>query len=201
MAAVMLFRSFVLLGCGFTVWVMTASAAGAIELYRYRDNRGGIVIDRNGVPPEYINRGYEVLNEQAVVIRVVPPAPSLEEYQRRLAQQQRARQDQQLMRLYTSVTDVEQARDRKLAELDGLIGVVQANKTSLLAMQERLQKQADESLQSGREMPEHVAERLQSLKQQQTSLDQTIERYRLVRREAEITYAADRARVAELLGH
>ena len=38
--------------------------ASAAELYRYVDERGVVVLDRHGVPPQHISRGYQVLNEQ-----------------------------------------------------------------------------------------------------------------------------------------
>ena len=39
------------------------------ELYRYVDDKGVVVLDRHGVPPQFIGRGYEVLNDQG---RVTP---------------------------------------------------------------------------------------------------------------------------------
>ena len=41
-----------------------SSLLAATEMYRYIDERGVTVIDRLGVPPEHVARGYEVLNEQ-----------------------------------------------------------------------------------------------------------------------------------------
>jgi hypothetical protein len=47
-------------------WVWVASQAfkdgrSGIVLYRYVDSRGVTVLDRQGVPPEYVGKGYEVL--------------------------------------------------------------------------------------------------------------------------------------------
>ena len=56
--------------------VLLPALAGAGELYRYVNDKGVIVLDRQGVPPEYIGKGYDVLSDQGRVVRVVPPAPT-----------------------------------------------------------------------------------------------------------------------------
>src|SRR5690606_13512113 len=89
----------------------------AAELHRYVDDKGVTVLSRQGVPPEFIAKGYEVLNDQGRVVKVVPPAPSAEEMKRLVADKARARSDAQLLRLYTSPDDVDRARERKLNEL------------------------------------------------------------------------------------
>ena len=92
----------------------------AAELYRYVDDKGVTVLSRQGVPPEFIGKGYEVLNDQGRVLRVIPPAPTPEEFARMQADKARASSDAKLLRLYTNLDDVDRARERKLAELDGV---------------------------------------------------------------------------------
>ncbi|MFZ6048224.1 DUF4124 domain-containing protein [Pseudomonas sp. CR3202] len=183
-----------------SLFLLLPSLAGALELYRYVDDKGVTVLDRQGVPPEYIGKGYEVLNEQGRVIRVVPPAPSREEMQRQLDEKARASSDAQLLRLYTSVEDVDRALERKLNELDGLIGVTRGNQQSLRAQQVSLQSQAAESERAGREVPAHLVAQIDNLRDQQKRLDQDIARYEKDREVAKASYAADRARLAKLLG-
>lgn len=100
-----------------------AAPGGAVELYRYVNDKGVVVLDRQGVPPQYIGKGYQVLNDQGRVIRTVPPAPTAEELRQRKAAQAQASSDAQLLRLYSSLEDVDRARERRLAELDGLSSV------------------------------------------------------------------------------
>ncbi|MCO6055917.1 DUF4124 domain-containing protein [Pseudomonas sp. MOB-449] len=180
--------------------LLLPALAGAAELYRYVDDKGVTVLDRQGVPPEYIGKGYEVLNEQGRVIRVIPPAPSREEMQRQLDEKARASSDAQLLRLYTSVEDIDRALERKLAELDGLIDVARGNQQSLRNQQSNLQTQAAESERAGREVPTHLVEQIDNLRDQQKGLDKDIARYENDRAAAKAGYAADRARLAELLG-
>ena len=173
---------------------------GASELYRYTNDKGVIVLDRQGVPTQYIGQGYEVLNDQGRVVRVVPPAPTPEEMQRLLAEKARAKTDAQLLRLYSRVEDIELAKERKLSELDGMIGVARGNLQSLGTQQTNLEKQAAEHERAGRAVPQHLLTQIDNLKSEQASVAQTILRYQQGRAQAETGFDADRARLAELLG-
>jgi hypothetical protein len=196
-------------GLLFLVSVMSAAMAAQpaktkpsapIELYRYTDNNGRVVLDRLGVPPEYVSRGYEVLNEKGRVVRVVPPAPSLEERQRIAEEKAKAKSDEQLLRIYSEPSDVDRARDRKLAELDGLTSVAQSNLHSLRTQQANMQGKAAEYERSGREVPKHLLVQIDNLKAEQAVVEKDIQRYQQSRREAEAAFAADRARLVQLRG-
>ena len=170
------------------------------ELYRYTDKNGRVVLDRLGVPPEYVSQGYEVLNDKGRVIRVVPPAPSLEERQRQAEEKAKASSDAQLLRIYSEPADVDRALERKLAELDGLISVAQSNLHSLRTQQANLQAKAADFERSGGQVPEHLLVQIDNLKIEQAGVEKDIKRYQASRKEAEISFAADRARLVELRG-
>lgn len=178
----------------------SSSLLAATEMYRYVDERGVTVIDRLGVPPEHVARGYEVLNEQGRVIRVVPPAPSAEERQRLAEEKAKASSDAQLLRIYSEAGDVDRARDRKLAELDGAIRVAQSNLQSLRTQQGSLQSKAAEFERAGRQVPEHLLVQIENLKIEQAGVEKDIVRYRETRVSEEAAFAADRARLLELRG-
>ncbi|UQY36958.1 DUF4124 domain-containing protein [Pseudomonas fulva] len=174
--------------------------ANAAEMYRYTNAQGITVIDRQGVPSEFIAKGYEVLNEQGRVVRVVPPAPTAEEMQKILADRERAKSDAQLLRLYSSLEDVDRAQARKLAELDGLIGVAKGNLQSVRQQQANLQKQAADQERAGREVPKPLLDQITSQRDEQVRIKKDIDRYQAARAQAQKTFAADRLRVTELLG-
>lgn len=172
-------------------------------LYRYTDAHGAVVLDSQ-VPAEFIGKGYEVLSPQGRVLQVIPPALSPEEMQKqssaRAAAKVQANADAQLMRLYSSVTDVDMAKGRKLAELDGLIGVAQGNLQALRSQQAVLQSQAADQERAGRDVDAHLLDQINSLKgDQQVQLD-NIARYQQARQNAEQSFNSDRARVAQLRG-
>jgi len=170
------------------------------ELYRYVDDKGVVVLNRLGVPPQFIGRGYEVLNDQGRVTEVVPPAPTAQERQRLLEAKVRAGNDAQLLRLYASVQDVERAKARRLSELDSVIGITRGNLQSLRTQQANLQSQAANHERAGRQVPEHLLTQIDNLAKEQASLRRDVERYRQTRKQAELSFARERERVAELLG-
>ncbi|MEO4048652.1 DUF4124 domain-containing protein [Pseudomonas sp. CAU 1711] len=193
-------RSVALLALFCSVLPHAAFAAGGAEYYRYKDDQGRVVLSRQGVPPEHISKGYEVLSPEGRVVRVVPPAPSLEERQRLAEEKAKAQSDAQLLRIYSEPADVDRARDRKLAELDGLIGVAQSNLHSLRIQQGNLQGKAAEFERAGRQVPEHLLVQIDNLKVEQANAEKDIQRYRDSRKAAEASFAADRARLVKLLG-
>lgn len=174
--------------------------AGATELYRYTNDKGVIVLDRQGVPAQYIGKGYDVLNDQGRVVQVVPPAPSPEEMQRLLAERAQAITDAQLLRLYSTVEDVERARERKLNELDGVLGVARGNLQSLRSQQANLQSQAADHERAGRAVPEHLLAQIENLRGEQISVQKDIERFLQNRKDADASFTADQVRIGELLG-
>jgi hypothetical protein len=177
-----------------------AMLASAAEFYRYVNDKGVTVIDRLGVPPEYIEKGYQVVDDQGRVIRNVPKAPTLEERRQMAEEKARAKSDVQLLRIYSEPEDVDRARDRKLAELDGVIGVAQSNLGSLRTQQANLQTKAAEFERAGRPVPEHLLVQIDNIKAEQIGVEKDIQRYKQTRADAAAAFAADRARLVELRG-
>lgn len=195
-------RQALLIRCSLLFGLLLPVVADAVELYRYTDDKGTTVLSRQGVPPEHIAKGYEVLNDQGRVIRVVPPAPTGEEMQRLLADKARnkaqADSDAQLLRLYSTPEDVERAREHKLAELDGLIGVARGNLQSVRTQQGNLQSQAADYERAGKTVPAHLLQQIDNLKAEQESLKRGIEGYQAAREQAGAGFDADLARLNEL---
>ena len=175
------------------------SLAGAAELYRYVNDKGVTVLDRLGVPPQFIGNGYEVLNEQGRVVKVVPPAPSEAERQRLAEEKAMASSDAQLQRLYSTVDDVERARVRKLEEIDGQTSVAKANQQSLRTQQAAFQAQAADIDRAGRQVPEHLLVQIDNLRAEQANLDKEIRRYADMRKQVDASFQADKQRLKYLL--
>lgn len=186
--------------CTLLFGLLLSLSGVATELYRYVDDKGVTVLSRQGVPPEFIAKGYEVLNDQGRVLRVIPPAPTAEEFARMQADKARASRDAQLLRLYSNLDDVDRARERKLAELDGVTSVAHGNLQSVRTQQANLQSQAADHERAGRAVPKHLLVQINNLKDEQQRLQRDIARYQEARKKAEADFAADRARLAELFG-
>ena len=117
--------------------VELAKAEGKDTLYRYRDEKGRVVM-ANQIPPEYVKFGYSILNRHGQVIKEVPRAPTEEELRAMKAagtvkaevEAQKRRQqaeDAQLLRTFSSAEDAERAMERKLAALDVIIDITKGN--------------------------------------------------------------------------
>ena len=169
-------------------------------LYRYVDSRGVTVLDRQGVPPEYVAKGYEVLNAQGRVVQVVPPPPTADEIHQAQAKKAQANADAQLLNLYSNVEDVDRAKARKLSELDALIALAQGNLKGLNTQQATLQGQAADLERAGKTVPQSLIEQMSDLRDQQHNLDLNIQRYQQARAQADAAFTQDRARIQRLTG-
>ncbi|MCI8208648.1 hypothetical protein AUC61_03795 [Pseudomonas sp. S25] len=167
-------------------------------LYRYVDSRGVTVLDRQGVPPEYVAKGYEVLNAQGRVVQVVPPPPTADEIHQAQAKKAQANADAQLLNLYSNVEDVDRAKARKLSELDALIALAQGNLKGLNTQQATLQGQAADLERAGKTVPQSLIEQMSDLRDQQHNLDLNIQRYQQARAQADTAFTQDRARIQRL---
>lgn len=182
-----------------SVETLQAADNPTIMLYRYVDSRGVTVLDTQGVPPEYVGKGYEVLNQRGRVIQVIPPAPTADEIRQAQAAKVQADADAQLTHLYTSVADIDRARSRRLAELDALIAVAQGNVQGLAAQQSTLQSQAADQERAGRQVPKTLLDQMDDLRDQQQNLKGDILRYQTARQQADAAFEVDRARLQKLL--
>ncbi len=171
-------------------------AAQARDLYRYTNEEGNVVVGYQ-IPPRYVAGGYEVLNDEGVVIRVVPPALSEEERleadvrqrqeEEARAEEERLRKwDESLLLRYSTVSDIEAARERALRDLRIRVSILKSNRRSLKQQVENYQAQAADLERSGQ--PVDVA-RLQKIEDLQSEIDST---ERSIRdREREIQEVAD----------
>ena len=111
---------------------LSVSSLGA-ELYRYQDERGVTVVDW-AIPAAHVTNGYEVLNEMGQVVRVVQPAKTKTELEQEAARTRlqiaeaaaeaaQLERDTFLLRRYSTVEDIEAARDRSLRELEIRIAI------------------------------------------------------------------------------
>lgn len=174
-------------------------AASAAEYYRYVDTNGITVISRQGVPANVIGNGYEVINEHGRVVRVVPRALTPEEHRQLQAEKEQAEIDRQLLRLYSQVSDVERAEERKQMEIDAFIGLVRRKISDLNEDKAILLSEAGNHERSGRTVPRDLLDKIAALEQRERGYFQEIERYQELKQTVAAEFAVDRKRVSELL--
>ncbi|MAN51316.1 MULTISPECIES: hypothetical protein [unclassified Marinimicrobium] len=135
--------------------------------YRYTNDEGVQVLE-DRIPPKYVPKGYEVVSMYGEVLRTVPPAPSDEELEtearERQARQEREAYEQELKRRYSTVKDIEDAKRRSLAELQGNISILESNLSNVRLQIRDLESRAARLERSGQEVPESVLVNLGTLK-------------------------------------
>ena len=185
------------------VWVLgTAMSAEAAELYRYINDKGVTVLDRS-VPPQFVSRGYEVLDRDGRVKQVVPAALSPEERQaQRDAEQARQRQrtaDETLLRLYSSVTDLDRAHSRQVQQIEGLIATAEAGLLTLQSQRDDVQSRAASQERAGREVDAQLLRQLDHIESERGRLERQIANSRQEIESVNTAFASRRERLAQLL--
>ena len=151
-----------------------SSAWGAGYLYRYLNDDGTVVISHN-VPPQFIHRGYEELNPDGSVNRVIKPSLSADERANRSQEQierQRAAEaakrlrkyDESLLLRYSSIEGIEAVRDRALGELKIRISILRSNIRSLKQQVENNQARAADVERSGGTVPVAIVAAIDGLR-------------------------------------
>lgn len=144
------------------ILALISPVAFAARLYRF--NVDGQMIMKDHVPPEYAQMGYDILNDQGLVVKRISPAPTPEELAALAAQEAikkarleririRREADQALLRVYSKPADVERARKRKVGNIDGYISLQQRRIVDLTEKLERAQARAANYERSGQEIP------------------------------------------------
>lgn len=147
----------------------------AANLYRFEVN--GRLILKDHIPPEYAQMGYQVLNDQGMVVRQVAPAPTAEELAAIAAAEAikaarlerikaRREADLALLRVYSKPADVERARQRKVDNIDGYISLQQRRIVDLTEKLERAQGRAANQERAGLDVPVEMRLEIAKLQKQ-----------------------------------
>jgi hypothetical protein len=180
-------------------WGLVAvnSYAATKKVYRYINSAGSKVIN-DVIPPEYADKGYEVITYQGEVVTIVPPQKTaaelkqvqLERYhlQAEEAEKNRLRRwDESLLLRYSQVDEIVQAKVRALSVIDVAISLNQNNLFRLKTDIEVQQMEAAELERQGEELSETRKTTLIAFKNELQLVIDSIER----RKEEKITVAQD----------
>lgn len=165
--------------------VMVSSAQA--ELFRYKDKNGKTVLN-SSVPPEARQSGYEILNEQGRVIKVVERALNKDEIELRdaaiaeakrkqeaLAEQRKS--DEALLAKYGTPKDLIRMRDRKLDELNTYLSLKKNTAKELAEKKYDLEKQAAGHERAGRTIPDNLKSQITQLGKRIVENDGSVDRY------------------------
>ena len=196
--------------CFSAVILLGACVGGvtAAELYRYQNEAGITVVDW-AIPAAYVSSGYEVLNELGQVVRVVPAAKTDTELERDAAAERaleaeaaaaaaQLQRDTFLLRRYSTIQDIEAARDRSLRELDIRIAILNSQRDTLSQQLARHQAALDTTAQRGEAVNQYEEETVAALRAEIQSLDEATEGRQQQAAALAEAYSRDIARFAEL---
>ncbi len=179
-----------------------AVGADAAELYRYINDKGVTVLDRS-VPPQYVSRGYEVLDSDGRVKQVVPAAPTREEREAaraaELEQRRRNSADETLLRLYSSLADLDRAHGRQIQQIENLIATADADLLTLQSQRDDLQSRAAAQERAGREVDRQLLQQLREIEAEQGRLQRRIASNREEIDAVNGAFAERRQRLSQLL--
>lgn len=155
----------------------TAAAAGGPNLYKYKNDKGQIVIE-NSIPPAIAARGgYQIVSRSGQVIQDVPP---VDKAAQTAAQKQRqdaainAGRDAELRKLYSAPMDAVRLRNR---QLDSISIKVDFAKGQLLQLNSKRKVALDQAAQmerKGQAVPPAMRDNLARLNAQATEQENQI---------------------------
>lgn len=112
------------------------STDAAAQLYRYKDDQGNYVLNQT-IPPKYVKKGYDILNNQGRVIRTVAPeltpeqiaardAALEEERLRKIEAQKQALIDNELKQQFSHPNEAVHVLSRRVVDMQSLIKAKQS---------------------------------------------------------------------------
>lgn len=173
----------------------------ATQFYRWIDENGNTVI-QGYIPPEYVKKGYEVIDDRGNVIKQV--APEISETERRAneaarisSEMQQARDDE-LLKLYRSPTDVDRAMKTWLSRMDMEIRVKQ-NRIRIKQNEfDTLQERAASQEKAGKDVDSDLLAQMESIKREIQQFNAEISDVQARQEESRTAFMKDRKRMVTL---
>lgn len=202
---VVVFFAALLFGLNSQAWSNSES-----QYYRYSNERGVTVIDET-IPPEFVAGGYDIITRDGSLIRRVPRQLSeqelfeqgTEEARERLRKEEEQRLkawDEMLMLRYSSVEDIEAARQRAVRDLQIRISILKSNLMSVKSQIEREQQRAADIERTGRDVPASLTGNIDKLGREIEDTEESIGIRRQEVDETKASYERDIDRFSLLMG-
>ena len=157
---------------GLTTILVTLSSAPvqAQNLYRYVNEEGNTVLS-GSLPPNYADKGYEIIDKSGRVIQFVSPKLSQQQLQaleveadalrRQAAQEQR---DRELLLLYGSAREARDALNRQMDVIKGQLALSDAEGNRLRFTLKQKQEQISKLRQFDRKPPEQLTDSVETIR-------------------------------------
>lgn len=194
----------------FTLSGLTLSSVVQARMKCWTNNEG-VRECGDTIPPEYAQKSHQELGKGGIVREETKRAKTAEELkeEERLAkieaekkkkEEEKRKQDQILLQTFSSVEDIERARDERVTALEASIKLTQARSEKIQAdLNKRIQSAADDE-RSGKKPSEALLNDIDSLKRQLKNNESFIADKRAEQEEIKKSHAADIAHFKKLKG-
>jgi hypothetical protein len=194
-----------------TAFILSAVGHTAQARIKCWTNNQGVRECGETVPPEYSQKRYEELNERGMVIKEQERAKTKEELEaearraaieeeKRRQREEQAKQDRILLYTYSSVQDIELARDDQLASLEANIKVTEKRNEKIRDDLDKRIQAAAAAERAGKEPNQELLDDIESLKRQLSNNKEFISDRKQEMQEIREEYAAKIERFRELKG-
>ena len=165
--------------CGIVLGVAMQTTEAA-KFYRWVDENGETHYGTE-VPPQYLQQQHKQINERGITTRVHKRTKTREEAAQEAAEQRRrakmraaetqeiAKQkqlDKILLETYSSLDDMELARDGKIASIEAVIRITKSNITGVRSQMSRMTSRAANLERSGQTVPPKLAGQIKDAQSQ-----------------------------------
>jgi predicted nucleic acid-binding Zn-ribbon protein len=188
---------------------LSLSFPATAKLYKWVDDNGTTHYGET-IPPEYANKDREELNKAGRVVNtmeVMTPERRLAKQQEdakkreaELAAQEQKRHDRTLLNTYSSVEEIDLARQRSMQQVDARINFLNSSVDSAQSRIISLQKEADNYTTRNRKIPNSLSDDLQEAQERLSKLQQDLEKPVAAKAELNARFDADKARYMALTG-
>jgi len=177
---------------------------GFAVMYKWVDEHG-VTHYGDTIPPQYQNRANEELNKGGVVIKKNDPALTPEqikardeELAKRKQQTDENRRDAILLGTYTSVEEIDLARDRNLKQIEQVLNDTQAQLKTVEDQLTASRKNAAAYARQNEPVPDALRQDIEILEKNKQDLEVAIVQKRVDTEQLRKRFEADRKRYIEL---
>lgn len=178
------------------------------KMYRYK-NKDGVVVIKDHLPPDVASKGYDIVDIYGNLIRRVPPAKTPEQIRKekelaKLAEierkkiEEQLRRDNELLRQYTTVRDLERARDNMIKAVMVDMDIRRANIQRIRRDLEKMQSKAADFERRGVPVPKALQDNIERALRQIAEGEVHLERKNAEIARIREEFARDIARFEEL---
>jgi hypothetical protein len=143
-----------------------------VHMYRYTNSKGTVVTS-NSIAPEFARKGYQIVTIGGDVLQTVPPEPTAEDRAKaaqdakdKLSVAQQAEEDKQLLLRYSTMDEIQFAKQRKLAEINNKIVLLNSNVSTLESQIDAEQQRAATYERNGQPVPSILLKKIDDLKKE-----------------------------------